>query len=55
VENTTEITNAVELTAGIVSAYVSKNAVMSGDLPGLIMEIIGDAPVTQLPSDRRSR
>jgi predicted transcriptional regulator len=39
VENTTEITNAVELTAGIVSAYVSKNAVMSGDLPGLIREI----------------
>ena len=40
-ENTTETANAVELTADIVSAYVSKNAVMSGDLPGLIAEVHG--------------
>ena len=40
-ENTTETANMVELTADIVSAYVSKNAVMSGDLPGLIAEVHG--------------
>ena len=38
-ENTTETASAVELAADIVSAYVSKNAVMSGDLPGLIAEV----------------
>ena len=40
-ENTTEMASAVELTADIVSAYVSKNAVMSGDLAGLIAEVHG--------------
>jgi predicted transcriptional regulator len=39
VENTTEQARAVELTADIVSAYVSKNAVMSGDLVRLIAEV----------------
>ena len=49
VENTTEMANAVELTADIVSAYVSKNAVMSGDLPGLIAEI--HSALTRLQGD----
>src|ERR1043166_6511064 len=31
--------NYIELTAGIVSAYVSNNSVASGDLPGLINQI----------------
>ena len=31
--------NYIELTAGIVSAYVSNNSVASGDIPGLINQI----------------
>ena len=31
--------NLIELTAGILSAYVSTNTIASGDLPGLIKEI----------------
>jgi predicted transcriptional regulator len=33
--------NVVELAAGIVSAYVSNNAVQAGDLPGLIRDVHG--------------
>lgn len=32
-------TNLIDLTADIVSAYVSNNAVASADLPGLISEV----------------
>ena len=31
--------NLIELTAGVVSAYVSTNTIASGDLPGLINQI----------------
>jgi predicted transcriptional regulator len=34
-------TNFIELTAKIVSAYVSHNSVSSGDLPGLINQVHG--------------
>jgi len=48
-DNTIETANAVTLTADIVSAYVSKNAVMSGDLPGLIAGVYG--ALARLQSD----
>ena len=32
-------TSYIELTAGIVSAYVSNNSVASGDIPGLINQV----------------
>jgi predicted transcriptional regulator len=38
-ENPTEMADPVALTADIISAYVSKNVVMSGDLPRLIAEV----------------
>jgi len=38
-DNTMEQDNLIELTAEIVSAYVSANSVASGDLPGLINEV----------------
>jgi len=37
-ENTTNSNELVELTADIVSAYISNNNVVSGDLPGIISD-----------------
>jgi predicted transcriptional regulator len=38
-ENSRETTNYIQLTANIVSAYVSNNTVASADIPGLIGQV----------------
>jgi predicted transcriptional regulator len=49
--STEEQSGLMELTADVVSAYVSNNSVSTGDLPGLINEVylaltrVGSAPV----------
>jgi predicted transcriptional regulator len=41
--------NLVELAAGIVSAYVSKNTVAVSDLPGLIRDVYGSLVLLSQP------